>query len=137
MHVYRSDVVGSLLRPAYLREARQRYEVGASSAVEFKQIEDQAVEEAISLQLRAGVDVLSDGELRRYAFFGHLIDAVEGFDKFGGWAIPFHDEQGGELVFKRPVVVDKLRWRRSMCGEEFTYLRARTARPAKVTLISA
>ena len=89
MHVYRSDVVGSLLRPAYLREARQRYEAGASSAVEFKQIEDQAVEEAISLQLRAGVDVLSDGELRRYAFFGHLIDAVEGFDKFGGWALPF------------------------------------------------
>jgi hypothetical protein len=23
-----------------------------------------------------------------------LVDAVEGFDKFGGWAIPFHDDQG-------------------------------------------
>ena len=53
---------------------------------------------------------------------------LDGFDKFGGWAIPFHDDQGHDLVFKRPVVVEKLRWRRSMCTEEFAYLRARTAR---------
>src|SRR2546427_4045267 len=106
------------------------------SAAEFKRVEDRAVDEAIQLQEMCGLDVVTDGELRRYAFFGHLIDAVDGFDKFGGWAIPFHDEQGGELVFKRPVVVDKLRWRRSMCGEEFTYLRARTTKPTKVTLIS-
>src|SRR5919202_2830487 len=130
MPAYRSDVVGSLLRPAYLKEARERFEAGEMSAAAFKRIEDRAVDEAVALQEGAGLDVLTDGELRRYAFFGHLIDAVEGFDKFGGWAIPFHDEQGGELVFKRPVVVDKLRWRRSMCGEEFTYLRARTTKPA-------
>jgi 5-methyltetrahydropteroyltriglutamate--homocysteine methyltransferase len=80
---------------------------------------------------------VTDGELRRYAFFGHLVEALHGFDRFGGWAIPFHDEAGGELVFKRPVVVERLRWRRSLCGEEFTYLRARATRPAKVTLISA
>jgi len=137
MHTYRSDVVGSLLRPAYLREARQRYEAGESSAVEFKQSEDRAVDEAISLQLRAGLDVFSDGELRRYAFFGHLIDAVEGFDKFGGWALPFRDEQGNELLFKRPVVVSRLRRRRHLCAEEFTYLRARTDHPIKATLICA
>jgi 5-methyltetrahydropteroyltriglutamate--homocysteine methyltransferase len=34
------------------------------------------------------------------------------------------------------VVVERLRWRRSKCGEQFAYLRARTAKPAKVTLIS-
>jgi methionine synthase II (cobalamin-independent) len=95
------------------------------------------VDEAVALQEAAGLDVISDGELRRYAFFGHLVEALEGFDKLGGWAIPFRDEQGSELVFKRPVVVDKLRWRRSMSAEEFTYLRARTTRVAKVTLISA
>ena len=132
----RSDVVGSLLRPAYLVKAREAFETGHASAAEFKRVEDRAVDEAVQLQEACGLDVVTDGELRRYAFFGHLIDAVEGFDKFGGWAIPFHDEQGGELVFKRPVVVDKLRWRRSMCGEEFTYLRARTTKPTKVTLIS-
>jgi 5-methyltetrahydropteroyltriglutamate--homocysteine methyltransferase len=75
--------------------------------------------------------------MRRYAFFGHLIDAVEGFDKFGGWAIPFHDEAGNELVFQRPVVVSKLVRRRPLCEEEYTYVRARTDHPSKVTLISA
>ena len=132
----RADVVGSLLRPPYLAKAREAFEAGRMPAAEFKRVEDRAVDEAVQLQEECGLDVVTDGELRRYAFFGHLIDAVEGFDRLGGWAIPFHDDAGGELVFKRPVVVDKLRWRRSMCGEELTYLRARTTRPVKVTLIS-
>ncbi len=133
----RSDVIGSLLRPAYLKEARQRHAAGAISDAEFKAIEDRAVDEAIALQVDAGLDVVTDGEMRRYAFFGHLIDATEGYDKFGGWAIPFHDEQGNELVFKRPVVVSKLKRIRPLCEEEFTYLRSRTDKPKKVTLISA
>src|SRR5439155_21588204 len=135
-HVFRSDVVGSLLRPDYLVRARERRETGELSAAAFKRVEDRAVDEAIRLQEEAGLDVLTDGEQRPYAFFGHLVEALEGFDKLGGWAIPFHDEQGQELVYQRPVVVEKLRWRRSMCGEEYTYLRARTERAAKVTLLS-
>ena len=137
MSSYRSDVVGSLLRPAYLKDARKRHSAGEINDVEFKQIEDRAVNEAIALQTRAGLNVITDGEMRRYAFFGHLIDATEGYDKFGGWAIPFHDEQGNELVFKRPVVVSKLKRIRPLCEEEFTYLRACADRPTKVTLISA
>src|SRR5690242_947245 len=133
----RADVVGSLLRPDDLKSARARREAGELGAAAFKRIEDRAVDDAVRLQEEAGLDVVTDGELRRYAFFGHLIDALDGFDKFGGWAIPFHDEAGGTLVFKRPVVVGKLSWRRSMCGEELAYLRARTTRPTKVTLISA
>src|ERR671919_859550 len=114
MSEYRSDVIGSLLRPQYLKEARKKRESGELTHADFKKIEDRAVNEAIALQIESGLDVITDGELRRYAFFGHLIDAVDGFDKFGGWAIPFHDEHGGELVFKRPVVVERLRWHRSM-----------------------
>jgi 5-methyltetrahydropteroyltriglutamate--homocysteine methyltransferase len=119
-----------------LNQARQRHESGEIAAVDFKKIEDRAVDEAIELQVDAGLDVLTDGEQRRYAFFGHLVEALEGFDKLGGWAIPFHDEEGNELVYARPVVVEKLRWRHSMCAEEFTYLRARTPHRAKVTLLS-
>jgi len=135
--VYRSDVVGSLLRPAYLKEARDQRASCILSDAAFKQVEDRAVDEAVELQKRSGVEVLTDGEMRRYAFFGHLIDAVEGFDKFGGWAIPFRNEKGEELVLPRPVVVSKLRRRRPLCAEEFTYLRARTDHPAKTTMISA
>jgi 5-methyltetrahydropteroyltriglutamate--homocysteine methyltransferase len=135
--VYRSDVVGSLLRPAYLKEARDRHAAGQLSEAEFKRAEDRAVDEAVALQQRTGVEVITDGEMRRYAFYGHLIDAVEGFDKFGGWAIPFHNEKGEELVLPRPVVVSKLRRKRPMCAEEFTYVRARTNHPSKTTIISA
>jgi 5-methyltetrahydropteroyltriglutamate--homocysteine methyltransferase len=135
--LYRSDVVGSLLRPAYLKEARERHESGKLTEAEFKQVEDRAVNEGIELQTRAGVEMITDGEMRRYAFYGHLIDAVEGFDKLGGWAIPFRNEKGEEIVQPRPVVVSKLRRKRPLCAEEFTYLRARTSHPAKTTMISA
>ena len=133
----RAEVVGSLLRPDFLLAARRRLESGEMGPPRFKEIEDRAVDEAIELQTSAGIDVITDGEQRRYAFFGHLVDSMAGFDKFGGWAIPFHDEKGEQLVFKRPVVVEKLRPRRNMAAEEFTYLRASTTVPAKVTMISA
>src|SRR5438128_116868 len=134
---YRSEVVGSLLRPTYLVEARKQFETGQHNASDFKAIEDRAVNEAIALQETAGIDVITDGEQRRYAFYGHLVEALAGFDKLGGWAIPFRDETGEELVLKRPVVVEKLQWKRSMCAEEWVYLRSRKTRPGKVTMISA
>jgi 5-methyltetrahydropteroyltriglutamate--homocysteine methyltransferase len=134
---YHAEVVGSLLRPTYLAEARKQYEAGSLNAAAFKAIEDKAVDEAINLQEAAGIDAITDGEFRRYAFYGHLIDSLAGFDKFGGWAIPFRDESGEELILKRPVVVEKLRWKRSMCAEEWVYLRSRASRPGKVTMLSA
>jgi 5-methyltetrahydropteroyltriglutamate--homocysteine methyltransferase len=135
--MFRSDVVGSLLRPAYLKEARTTFAAGNLTPAEFKAIEDRAVNECIDLQIDAGMEVITDGEMRRYAFYGHLIDAVEGFDKHGGWAIPFRDEKGAQLVLPRPVVVSKLKRKRPLCAEEFTYVRARTNHPAKTTMISA
>lgn len=135
--MYRSDVVGSLLRPAYLKDARQQHETNELSDAAFKHIEDRAVIEAVELQQRAGIEVVTDGEMRRYAFYGHLIDAVAGFDKYGGWAIPFRDDAGEQLVLQRPVVISKLQRKRHLCAEEFTHLRAIAKAPAKVTLVSA
>ena len=134
---YRTEVVGSLLRPTYLAEARKQAEAGQLTQAEFKTIEDRAVNESIALQEDAGIAVITDGEMRRYAFYGHLIEALDGFDKYGGWAIPFRDEAGEQLVLKRPVVVERLQWRRSMCAEEWVYLRSRKTHTGKVTMISA
>ena len=133
----RAEVVGSLLRPEFLTAARKQLDAGEIDYARFKEIEDRAVDEAVEGQVSAGIDVVTDGEQRRYAFFGHLVDAIAGFDKFGGWAIPFRDEKGEQLVFKRPVVVEKLRPLRNMAAEEFTYLRAKTKAWVKVTMISA
>jgi 5-methyltetrahydropteroyltriglutamate--homocysteine methyltransferase len=133
----RADVVGSLLRPPHLKEARERLERGSLSPAEFKRIEDRAVDDAVRLQESVGLDIITDGELRRFAFYGHFVEAIDGFDTHGGWGVRFRDDSGDELLLRRPVVVEPLRPRRSMCGEEWTYLRARAARPGKVTLISA
>jgi 5-methyltetrahydropteroyltriglutamate--homocysteine methyltransferase len=131
---YHSEVVGSLLRPTYLLEARKQLESGNLTAAAFKAIEDRAVNEALALQEAVGLDVITDGEMRRYNFYGHFVEAMDGFDKFGGRVIPFHDEHGDKLIHKGPVVAERLKWRRNMCAEEWVYLRARTAHPAKVTL---
>jgi 5-methyltetrahydropteroyltriglutamate--homocysteine methyltransferase len=133
-----SDVIGSLLRPPYLKQARIAHERGEINDAEFKGLEDKAVNEAIDVQCSAGLDVITDGEMRRYAFYGHLIDCVDGFDKYGGWAIAFRDDRGEKLMLKRPVVVAPLKRRRHLCAEEFAYLRGRNPGTAlKVTLISA
>lgn len=133
---YHSEVVGSLLRPPELLEARRKLDEGQLSPEDFKVIEDRAVDEAIALQEAAGIDVITDGEMRRSIFYGNLIEALEGFDKTGGYAVPFRDEQGTRMLHPSPVVVEKLKWRRNMNAEEWVYLRAKKARPAKITMPS-
>ena len=54
----------------------------------------------MALQQDAGLDVVTDGEMRRYAFFGHLVEALEGFDKYGGWSITFRDGEGHEAQLR-------------------------------------
>ncbi len=121
-----------MLRPAYLKKAREDFAAGSLTDAEFKRIEDRSVDESVALQLRTGLDVLTDGEMRRYAFYGHMIDALDGFDKYGGWSIPFRNEKGEVTNHPRPVVVSKLSRKRHMCAEEFTaYLRARTDHTVK------
>jgi 5-methyltetrahydropteroyltriglutamate--homocysteine methyltransferase len=139
----RADVVGSLLRPQELLEARQRLARAEISAAEFKRVEDRAVDWAISLQERAGLPVVTDGEMRRESFQSQMVEAVEGFGEhtidaylWGEW---HGDEAVGERKIERPAtlgVVGKLRRRRFLSVEEFVYARARTDRKIKVTLPS-
>ncbi len=75
----RADVVGSLLRSPELLEARRRFARGEISAAEFKRAEDRAVDWAISLQERASLPVVTDGEMRRESFQSQMVEAVEGF----------------------------------------------------------
>ena len=80
---YRAEVIGSLLRPAYLKEARQAWEAGKLSTPEFKRAEGRAVNEAIALQEAAGVEVVTDGEMRRSGFVGPLTDVIDGISHPG------------------------------------------------------
>jgi 5-methyltetrahydropteroyltriglutamate--homocysteine methyltransferase len=78
----RTDVVGSLLRPAFLLEAREQLDAGKIAEERFAEVEDAAVDEALALQAEAGLDVVTDGEMRRLSFQSQLPAAVDGF---GDW----------------------------------------------------
>jgi 5-methyltetrahydropteroyltriglutamate--homocysteine methyltransferase len=140
--VARAEHVGSLLRPPELKAARERRDELAPA--EFKAVEDAAVRHVLRLQEEVGCPVVTDGELRRESFQSALTEAVEGFAGvdidawlWGEW----HSEEAGigDRTTARPeglAVVERLRPRRSLCAEEFTFVRAATDRQAKVTLPS-
>lgn len=139
----RTDVVGSLLRPPYLVQARDAYAAGRLSPAEFKAIEDRAVDEAIKIQEEAGLAVVTDGEQRRLSFQSQLPEAVEGFGMWDLDAFLWGDWKGGAEVGDRSIerpkqlgVVGKLRRKRHLSAEEFVYLRRRTSRIPKITLTS-
>jgi 5-methyltetrahydropteroyltriglutamate--homocysteine methyltransferase len=139
--VARTDVVGSLLRPPALLEAQKRFEKGELTPPEFKQIEDAAVDEALRLQEDAGLDVVTDGEMRRLSFQSQMPAAVEGF---GEWDLDaflwgeWRSDELGDLNVERPplAVTGRLHRKRFLSAEEFTYARGRTDRLLKVTLPS-
>jgi len=139
----RTDVVGSLLRPPELLEAQTELAAGRLSAAAFKRIEDSAVDQAVALQEAAGLEVVTDGEMRRLSFQSQLAEAVEGFGEWDLdaflWGEWHGDETVGEWRRERPPtlgVLGKLERKRHLSVEEFVYLRGRTDRVAKITLPS-
>lgn len=135
--MFRAEVVGSMLRPRYLKEARAAFEQGTLAPHEFKRIEDRAVDQVIALQEGAGLDVISDGEMRRFLFMGPITETVSGIEPVEeGNAMPWASPEGEtEWVFPA-AVTSKLSKRRSMVSEEYSYARGRARLPLKVTVPS-
>ena len=148
----RNDVVGSLLRPAKLKEARMSYDEGRLSATELRAIEDQCIRGAVRLQEEAGLAIVTDGEYRRLNFQDSFGESVSGFDagrpslKFyesrvqgsnplQRWEISDQGEHKSTAVAQRRPVVEKLRLSRNAPLEEYRFVSQIAQRPAKVTLI--
>lgn len=139
----RTDVVGSLLRPQELLEARNYYRAGELSHAAFKEIEDRAVDGAIEAQEAAGLDVVTDGEMRRESFQSQMTEAIGGFGEYtidaflwGDW---HGDQSVGDKSVERPTqlgVTEQLHRKRHLSVEEFVYARAKSDRTIKVTLPS-
>jgi 5-methyltetrahydropteroyltriglutamate--homocysteine methyltransferase len=136
--IYRAEIIGSLLRPAYLKEARRTWEAGQLSTLEFKRSEDRAVNAAIAFQEEAGLDVVTDGEMRRELFTGTLTEAIEGLSPVPGQAWHwFGQTPADEIDFQPQVsITGKIRRRRSLATEEFAYARGQAHKPLKITLPS-
>jgi 5-methyltetrahydropteroyltriglutamate--homocysteine methyltransferase len=147
----RTDVVGSLLRPDYLKGARELFDEGQMDADELRAAEDRAVREAVALQEAAGLDVVTDGEMRRLNFQDSFGASVSGFDAAKAdmrfyearvhgaaplqrWDFPV-DEKKATAVSQRRPVLEKLRLARNLPLEEYEFVKTVAKKPAKVTLI--
>jgi 5-methyltetrahydropteroyltriglutamate--homocysteine methyltransferase len=136
MSTPRAETVGSLLRPAELLEARDRRAAGEVGPERVRALEDAAVLDAIALQESAGLDVITDGEMRR-AGWSATTEALDGFEpRPGGPGLTWHGD-GRELRLggAYPTVVRPLTVRRRL-ADEYAFL-ARNARASTKFCIPA
>jgi 5-methyltetrahydropteroyltriglutamate--homocysteine methyltransferase len=132
--VFRTDQVGSLLRPQKLKDARAEHETGHISAAQLRQMEDACILDAVRRQEGAGLDVVTDGDFRRSAFHVDFLTQIEGIvwrqrqfsNRFQGLK-----DDNSPLVFE---VTGKIRHTRDITPEDFRFLKAATTRRAKVAL---
>ena len=147
----RSDVVGSLLRPARLKEARLGFDQGKIGADELRVAEDRAIREAVSLQEAVGLEVVTDGEYRRLNFQDSFAASVSGFDArrsdlrfietlsekgkpLQRWEAAYQVAEGTAILQRRPVK-ERLRLVHNLPLEEYLFASRVAKMPVKVTLI--
>jgi 5-methyltetrahydropteroyltriglutamate--homocysteine methyltransferase len=78
---FRADHVGSLLRPAALKEARTRRAKGEITPAELKAVEDREIERAIKKQEEVGLQAVTDGEFRRSWWHLDFLWGLDGAEK--------------------------------------------------------
>jgi 5-methyltetrahydropteroyltriglutamate--homocysteine methyltransferase len=135
---YRADQVGSLLRPAALLAARERYRRGEISGDALREAEDAAIEAVIAKQEAVALPVVTDGEFRRENWYEHFIGALDGVRIEDGKnpAFAHTAESTVHYVPKNVVTVAKLERPQPILVRDFAFVAERARRPAKITLPS-
>ena len=141
---FRADVVGSFLRPARLKEARESLlgpqtpdqHLGPHGNAELRAIEDDCIREVVATQERAGLQAATDGEFRRRSWWLDLIMGWEGFsaDRKGHSEMSWRSAQGVTQASSRLWVTGPIRWRESATVRAFKFLKANCKTVPKVTL---
>jgi 5-methyltetrahydropteroyltriglutamate--homocysteine methyltransferase len=138
---YRADHIGSFLRPPELLEARLASAQGLPSAPDperLQAIEDRHILRVLARQKELGLDVFTDGELRRRNFMSDFTDAVEGFDLGDAVARMWAGDTAGPATTRvTGIVTARLRQARRLTAHELPFLRAHSPGAFKMTLPSA
>ncbi len=110
---FRADQVGSLLRPAELREARAKAKAGALSPAELNEIEDRCIRSAVAKQESLGLPAVTDGEYRRDFWHLDFVRQLDGVDVKPAVGMTFQAEDvppmaaiTGKVRCTRPIMVD-------------------------------
>ena len=151
LDIIRTDVVGSLLRPARWKEARSKLDGGLMDRDTFARVELECIRDHLRLQESLGLDVVTDGEISRLNFQDSFGLAVSGYETTadtvqvhekrakGGtplarWDIPDLVGPGTPVVHRRPVQ-QKLKLARNVPLEEYRRVNPLAKKPVKVSLI--
>ncbi|MBI3328934.1 MAG: cobalamin-independent methionine synthase II family protein, partial [Nitrospinae bacterium] len=139
-------VVGSWSRPAWLVQALRKRQAGELSSEEFNRIADEAVLAAVKYQEDAGVDIVTDGEMRRDNFYSFVVEKLSGMKlmKVSELMDYMKDRAGFEEILraldvpafaiKSPIAVDKIGEREGLALDELEFLKQHTARQTKIPL---
>jgi 5-methyltetrahydropteroyltriglutamate--homocysteine methyltransferase len=109
---FKAEIVGSLLRPSSIHDARKARADGRLSADELWAVEERAIEDAVAMQRDVGLKVCTDGEMHRRHWFMDFIERIDGVGFEGALPTRFHNE-GGDVEFAPPRVVIKGKLKRS------------------------
>ena len=121
---FKADVVGSLLRPLAIHDARARQARGEMSAEALWELQRQAIEDAVALQKNAGLRVCTDGEFHRRHWFLDFIEKIDGIVFAGGLPTKFHNENGEvEFAPPRAETRSKLKRTRPLAVNDFRDLK--------------
>ena len=133
-----ADVIGSLLRPHYLVQARAALAVGRMS-MRNQAGRGSRGQQALAMQEGCGLDVVNDGELRRFSFLDHLLGDMEGVAAIPGAPVHFHAPDPAQDWDWHPpfTVTGRIRPKGPMMTiEEFSYARGQARVPVKITMPS-
>jgi 5-methyltetrahydropteroyltriglutamate--homocysteine methyltransferase len=135
-NTYRAEVVGSLLRPDALKHAFARYERGEIDEAALTAAQEHAGLAAIALQEDCGIDIITDGEVRRRFWFDPLTVSLSGYNPEAPAPVPFSSRAGrsSEPPPKLPAVTERLGMARNLPLEEFSFVSAHASLPAKTTI---
>jgi len=133
--ICRADHIGSLLRPARLRQAYRSHVAGTLDQAGFDAVVDDAIRDAIRMQENAGVGVVTDGEFRRRSWFAGFVDAVDGLEH-RDTEFQFVEDGAPAITVPVPHTAGPIRRVRGIATGEFAFARDHTRGMAKVTLPS-
>ena len=116
--LFPTTVIGSLPRPAWIRDIILDRKAGDLDETSADKLLNPAVEAAVRLQERAGLDEVTDGEWRRESYVKVFAERVHGFenDLIKIDETPTYPAVVGRLESDRPLVVDESRFIRPLTG---------------------
>src|SRR5262245_6740473 len=134
---YRVDQIGSLVRPARLLDARDDCKAGKLDRAALRAVEDDCVREVLSLQRDAGMEIFTDGEMRRDAWQTSFSEAVDGFE--AGYPIREMTREDGttvKLQMHTKAICGRLAQQRRLAATDAQFLKANAPGPFKITMPS-